>query len=101
MIIVHVFLHSKPELIDALKEANTENAKNSVKEPGILRFDVLQQENDPSKFLLVEVYKDENSIAKHKETNHYAQWVKKIEPMLIEPRTKIVYKNIFPADNNW
>jgi quinol monooxygenase YgiN len=100
MIIVHVYLHSKPDLIDAFKEANITNAKSSIKEPGILRFDVLQQDDDPSRFLLVEVYKDEKAIARHKETAHYAQWVKNAEPMLAEPRTKIIYKNIFPDDKN-
>jgi (4S)-4-hydroxy-5-phosphonooxypentane-2,3-dione isomerase len=99
MITVHVFLHSKPDLIDDLKKANLINAENSIKENGILQFDVLQQNDDSSRFLLVEVYKDEKAIAQHKETTHYTQWVKNIEPMLSEPRTKIIYKNII-SDNN-
>ncbi|MCL6087498.1 MAG: antibiotic biosynthesis monooxygenase [Actinobacteria bacterium] len=94
MIILHVFLHSKPDLIDALKEVNIKNANSSIKEQGVLRFDVLQQDDDSSRFLLVEVYKDEKAIVQHKETDHYAQWVKNAEPMLAEPRTKIIYKNV-------
>ena len=101
MIIVHVYIHSKEEMLDAFKEANIKNAKCSVKEPGILRFDVLQQEDDPSRFLLVEIYKDEKAISAHKETAHYAEWVKFAEPMLAEPRVKTVYRNSFPDEKEW
>jgi (4S)-4-hydroxy-5-phosphonooxypentane-2,3-dione isomerase len=101
LIIVHVHLHSKKEMTDAFKEANIKNARNSIKEPGILRFDVLQNEDDPARFLLVEIYKDEKAVLAHKETAHYAEWVKTAEPMLSEPRTKTIYKNLFPENNEW
>lgn len=99
MIIVHVYLHAKEEMINAFKEANIKNAKSSVQEPGILRFDVMQQGDDPLRFLLVEIYKNEKAISAHKETAHYAEWVKVAEPMLAEPRVKTIYRNLFPDDN--
>ncbi|MHB1347510.1 MAG: antibiotic biosynthesis monooxygenase [Candidatus Humimicrobiaceae bacterium] len=101
MIIVHIYLHTNKEMIEAFKEANIKNAQNSIKEYGILRFDVLQQEDDPSRFLLVEIYRDEKAIASHKETFHYAEWVKTAEPMLAEPRSKTIYRNVFPDENGW
>lgn len=101
MIIVHVFIHAKPDMIDAFKEANVKNARSSIREPGILRFDVMQQEDDPTRFLLVEIYKDDKAIAQHKQTLHYAEWLKFAEPMLAEPRTKIIYKNIFPDNKEY
>lgn len=101
MIIVHVYLHAKKEMINAFKEANIKNAQSSVQEPGILRFDVLKQEDDPSRFLLVEIYKNEKAISAHKETVHYAEWVKVAEPMLAEPRVKTIYRNLFPDDNEF
>ena len=99
MIIVHVYLHAKEEMINAFKEANIKNAKSSVQEPGILRFDVMQQGDDPLRFLLVEIYKNEKAISAHKETAHYAEWVKVAEPKLAEPRVKTIYRNLFPDDN--
>jgi (4S)-4-hydroxy-5-phosphonooxypentane-2,3-dione isomerase len=101
MIIVNIYIHSKESMIDAFKEANIKNARNSIMEPGILRFDVLQQEDDPSRFLLVEIYKNEKAISAHKETEHYAEWLKVAEPMLVESRVKTVYKNLFPDENGW
>jgi quinol monooxygenase YgiN len=101
MIILHVYLHVKPELVNEFREANIRNAACSVREPGILRFDVLQQEDDPSRFLLVEIYKNEKAMLAHKETSHYAEWVKTAEPMLSQPRTRTVYKNMFPEDSKW
>lgn len=101
MIIVHVFIHAKPNMIGAFKEANVKNARSSSREPGILRFDVMQEEDDPTRFLLVEIYKDDKAIAQHKQTPHYAEWLEFAEPMLAEPRTKIIYKNIFPDDKEF
>jgi len=101
MIIVHVYLHAKEEMINAFKEANIKNAKSSVQEPGILRFDVMQQEDDQSRFLLVEIYKNEKAISAHKETAHYAEWIKVAEPKLAEPRVKTIYRNLFPDDNEF
>jgi quinol monooxygenase YgiN len=98
MIIVHVHVHIKSDNVDAFKEATIENARNSIKEPGILRFDVLQQEDDPTQFLLIEVYEDNNAIAQHKESAHYARWRDVVQSMMSEPRKSIKYINIFPVD---
>lgn len=101
MIIVHVHAHIKSDNVDAFKEATIENARNSIKEPGILRFDVLQQEDDPTQFLLIEVYEDNNAIAQHKESAHYARWRDVVQSMMSEPRKSIKYINIFPVDKCW
>jgi (4S)-4-hydroxy-5-phosphonooxypentane-2,3-dione isomerase len=101
MIIVHVYLHVKKEMIDAFREATIKNAKNSVLEPGIIRFDILQQEDDPSHFLAVEMFKDEKAMTAHKETAHYAEWLEIAVPMLAETRTRKRYRNQFPDDSGW
>ena len=91
----------KPEHIDVFKEATSVNAENSAKEPGVARFDFLQQQDDPSKFVLIEVYRDASAPAKHKETAHYNAWLEKVSHMFEEPRTRAFYTNVFPADTNW
>ena len=101
MFIVHVFVHVKGEYIQAFKEATLENARNSVCEPGIARFDVVQQQADPSKFILVEVYRTPEDPAEHKKTTHYQTWRETVEDMMAEPRTSVKYTNIFPDDNGW
>jgi autoinducer 2-degrading protein len=101
MLIVHVHILVKAEFIEAFKEASLENARQSVQEPGIARFDVLQQADDLARFLLVEVYRSLEAIARHKETAHYAAWRDKVAPMLVEPRTRVNYSNILPADEGW
>jgi quinol monooxygenase YgiN len=101
MLIVHVHVRVKAEFIDAFKEASLENARHSVGEPGIARFDVIQQADDPARFLLVEVYRSHEATARHKETAHYATWRDKVASMMAEPRTSVKYSNIFPADEGW
>jgi autoinducer 2-degrading protein len=101
MLILHVFCSVKPEMIEAFKEATVKNAGNSIKEPGVIRFDLLQQQDDPAKFVISEVYKSAEAIAAHKETEHYAEWIRYAEPMLSGPRSKLIYNNIFPEDKNW
>ena len=101
MYIVHVFVHVKPEHLEAFKAATIENARNSVQEPGIARFDVIQQADDPTRFVLIEVYRTPDDPAKHKETAHYNQWREVCEPLLAEPRTRIVYSNVFPDEQGW
>jgi quinol monooxygenase YgiN len=102
MYIVHVFAHIKPDHIEAFKTATRENARNSLAEPGIARFDVLQQSDDPTRFVLVEAYHTQADADKHKETAHYKQWRATVEPLQVEPRTKIVYENIFPqGEQDW
>jgi len=101
MLIVFVDVHVKPESIQAFREATIENARESVKEPGVARFDVLQQEADPARFMLVEVYRDEDAPAAHKETPHYAKWRDTVDPMMAEPRRGIRFTNIYPGDDGW
>ena len=101
MLIVHVHVHVKPEHIEAFKLATIENAGNSVKEPGIARFDVVQQADDPTRFVLVEAYRDTEATAHHKATAHYHAWAEKVADMLAEPRSRVVYANIYPADQGW
>ncbi len=99
IILVHV--NVKPEFLEAFKQATIENASNSVQEAGIARFDVIQQSDDPTKFILVEVYKTAEAPAAHKETAHYARWRDTVADMLAEPRHGVKYANIFPDDANW
>ena len=101
MQIVLVHVHVKPEFVEAFKRASIENASNSIKEAGIARFDVIQQADDPAKFILVEVYKTAEAPAAHKETAHYAHWRDTVAEMMAEPRQGIKYTNIFPSDEDW
>lgn len=101
MFIVHVFVHVKVEKVEAFQDATLENARNSVREPGIARFDVIQQQDDPARFLLVEVYRTGDDPAKHKETAHYQKWRDTVADMMAEPRTSIKYTNIFPDEQGW
>jgi autoinducer 2-degrading protein len=101
MLIVHVHVSVRPEFVEAFKEATLENARQSVKEPGIGRFDVIQQADDPSRFVLVEVYRSSEAPARHKETSHYQTWRDKVAPMMAEARTSIRYANLFPPDADW
>ena len=101
MLIVHVFVHVKPEFVEAFKEATMENARSSVKEPGIARFDVVQSIDDPTRFVLVEVYRTVDDPARHKETAHYAKWRDTVAEMMAEPRSSLKYRNIFPDEGGW
>ncbi len=101
MFIAHVHVHVKPNQVEAFKVATRENARNSVQEPGIARFDVIQQSDDPTRFVLVEVYRAPDDANKHKETAHYAVWRDTVAPMMAEPRTSVKYANIFPDENGW
>ena len=101
MNIVLVHVHVKPEFVEAFKQASIENASNSIKEEGITRFDVIQQNDDPTRFILVEVYKTAEASAAHKETAHYAKWRDTVAEMMAEPRQGIKYTNIHPEDSGW
>ena len=101
MQIVLVHVHVKPEFVEAFKEASIENASNSIKEAGIAHFDVIQQAEDPTKFILVEVYKTAEAPVAHKETAHYARWRDTVAEMMAEPRQGIKYINIFPTNEDW
>ena len=101
MLIVHVHVHVKPERIDTFKAATLDNARASVMEPGIARFDLVQQADDPTRFVLVEVYRDADAPARHKETAHYAKWRDSVAAMMAEPRTSVRFTNLFPDDRGW
>jgi autoinducer 2-degrading protein len=101
MYIVHVHVHAKPEHVEAFKTASLANARASVQEPGIARFDVIQQADDPTRFVLVEVYRNPAAAAAHKETPHYATWRDTVAAMMAEPRTSVKFANVFPDDSGW
>ena len=101
MFIVHVHVHVKPDSVSAFLDATLKNAQNSIKEPGIARFDVIQQKDDPTRFVLVEVYRTLADPPKHKETPHYARWRDQVANMMAEPRSSVKYDNIFPDDKGW
>lgn len=101
MFIVHVHVTVKPECIDAFKHATLANARASVHEPGIARFDVLQQQDQAAHFLLVEVYRTPEAALRHKETAHYATWRDTVADMMAVPRTSVKFTSIFPDDSGW
>jgi len=101
MLVVHVQVRVKPEHVEAFKLATQENARQSVKEPGIAAFDVVQQADDPTCFVLVEAYRTPQAPAAHKETPHYAAWRDTVATMMAEPRTSVKFRNLFPSDENW
>lgn len=101
MMVVHVHVHVKPEYVEAFRAATIENARNSVKEPGIARFDVIQQNDDPTRFILVEVYRTPEDPGRHKETAHYQAWRDAVAKMMAEPRTSVKYANLYPTDEGW
>ena len=101
MHVVHVHVHVRPESIAPFRAASLENARASVREPGVARFDVVQQADDPSRFVLVEVYRTPAAPAAHKETPHYQIWRDTVAPMMAEPRTSVKYSNVFPEDKGW
>lgn len=101
MLIVHVDVNVKPEAIDAFLAATIENARNSIQEPGIARFDVIQDQADPTHFVLVEVYRTADDPARHKETAHYVTWRDTVAEMMATPRTSVKYTNCFPDEEGW
>lgn len=96
MHVIHVHVHVKPDQVGAFREATVENARHSVHETGIARFDVCQQQDDPTRFVLVEVYRTTAAIAAHKDTAHYAVWRDTVSPMMAEPRWSAKYTGVFP-----
>lgn len=96
MFIVHVAVHVKPDCVEAFAQASVENAANSVQEPGIARFDVIRQLDDPTRFMLIEVYRTPDDAARHKETAHYAKWRDTVAEMMAEPRIGVKYEFLFP-----
>jgi len=101
MLVVHVHVHVKPECVEAFKQATIANARESIKEPGIAAFDCVQQQDDATRFVLVETYRTPQAPAAHKETKHYQTWRDAVAPMMAEPRTSVKYANLFPEDSAW
>jgi autoinducer 2-degrading protein len=98
VVIVHVHVRVKPEWVEAFRQATRENARHSVQEAGIARFDVLQQQDDATRFVLVEVYRTPDDPARHKATAHYLTWRDTVAEMMAEPRSSVTYTNVFPDD---
>jgi len=101
MIIVHVQVHVLTTFTEVFKQATIENARNSIHEPGIARFDVIQQADDPTRFVLVEVYRTTDASAAHKQTTHYAKWRDTVQDMMAEPRSSVKFNNVFPDEAGW
>lgn len=101
MIIVQVHALVKPDMIEAFRIASLENAQCSIQENGIARFDILQQQEAPERFVLLEVYRNQEAVAKHKETLHYQKWRDRVADMMAEPRYSVKYLNIYPEDSDW
>ncbi|HKQ37269.1 MAG TPA: antibiotic biosynthesis monooxygenase [Verrucomicrobiae bacterium] len=96
MLVVHVHVHVKPECVQDFIAATLENARASVREAGIARFDVVRQQDDPTRFVLVEVYRTNDAPAKHKETAHYQKWRDTVASMMAEPRSSVKFTNVTP-----
>jgi quinol monooxygenase YgiN len=101
MLVVHIQVHLKAEYVEAFKQATLANARESVKEPGIAAFDVLQQQDDPTRFVFIEAYRTSEAPAAHKETKHYQIWRDTVAPMMAEPRASTKFNNVFPDDSDW
>ena len=101
MLVVHVHVQVKPEYVEPFKQASLANARESIKEPGVARFDVVQQQDDPTGFVLVEAYRTADAPAAHKETKHYQAWRDAVSHMMAEPRRSVKFSNLFPADAEW
>lgn len=101
MLIVHVAIHVHPGDVDAFIAASTLNAQASMREPGIVRFDLVQQDDDPTRFLLIEIYRTPDDPARHKATAHYAAWRDAVEPMMAEPRRSVKYRALVPDETAW
>ena len=101
MHIVHVHVKVKPEAVADFRRATIENARASVQEPGIARFDVVQQQDDETQFVLIEVYRTLDAAAAHKETAHYAKWRDTVASMMAEPRQSVKYNDVFPHPEDW
>jgi quinol monooxygenase YgiN len=101
MLVAIINVHVKPDHIEGFKSASLDNASNSIKEPGVIRFDVYQQSDDPSRFSLIEIYKTDDDPARHRETAHYARWRDTVAEMMVEPRTRSTHRVIFPPESKW
>jgi (4S)-4-hydroxy-5-phosphonooxypentane-2,3-dione isomerase len=101
LVIVHVYVHVKPDVVETFRAATLDNARHSVKEPGVARFDVVQSIEDPTRFVLVEVYRSPDAQAAHKQTAHYQRWRDAVAELMAEPRTSARYVDVFPDAQGW
>ena len=101
MLVVHVHVRVRADFVERFKQATIENARRSLQEPGIARFDVVQQPDDPTRFVLVEAYRSIEATAAHKATKHYETWRDTVAPMMAEPRASVKFTNLFPDDKDW
>jgi autoinducer 2-degrading protein len=96
MLIVHVHVRVLPDVVAAFREATIENARNSVREPGVIRFECIQQSDDPTRFVLMEIYRSAQAAADHRETAHYQVWRDAVAGLMAEPRSRVEYSPVFP-----
>ena len=101
MLIVHVHVRVKPESVADFRQATVENARSSVQEPGIARFDVVEQQDDATRFVLIEAYRTPEAATAHKETAHYTKWRDAVAPMMAEPRSSVKFESVFPEEMKW
>ena len=101
LLVVHVHVRVKAGAEEAFRTASLANAEASRREPGVVRFDVLADREDPSRFILVEVYRDGAAAAARKETAHYATWRDAVADLMAEPRRSARYVNLSPEDGDW
>jgi quinol monooxygenase YgiN len=101
LLVVHVQVHVKPDAVAAFRAATLRNAEESRKEPGVARFDVVQDLEDPTRFVLVEVYRTPEAPAAHKETAHYQTWRDTVADMMATPRTSRRYRALSPEPQAW
>ncbi len=101
MLVVHVHVRVRPDAVGEFCQATLANARESVKEPGIAAFDVLQQSDDPTRFVLVEAYRTADAPARHKETAHYQTWRDRVAPLMAEARSSVKFANLYPPDESW
>jgi len=100
MLVVLVHVHVKADRVEAFEAASVDNARHSLQEPGIVRFDVLKQQDEPTRFTLVEIYRTPEAPAAHKGTDHYKRWAEVVADMMAEPRYSVKYENLFPEDES-
>jgi (4S)-4-hydroxy-5-phosphonooxypentane-2,3-dione isomerase len=101
MLVLYVYVHVKPEFVDAFRQASLDNASNSIQEPGIARFDVVQQADDPTRFVLAEAYRSADAQNQHRATAHYARWRDAVVDMMAEPRYAVKFNSLFPDEKDW
>jgi autoinducer 2-degrading protein len=91
----------RPDCVDEFRAATEVNARESRREAGVIRFDVIQELEDPTRFVLIEVFRDPAAANSHRETAHYQHWRDTVAPLMAEPRTNKKYVNVSPEDAGW